>query len=356
VVDDKEQGRVPFSAVELDGGMLVGTATLWDIDHHNRPAHVGLGLLPSARCKGYGTDVVALLCHYGFVVRGLQRLQIETLSDNAAMLRSAERNVFVREGVLRSSAWVMGEFLDEVLLGLLVQDWKPDSKGLAGQGRRSEGCGTLRGGPPAAQRRVDRRSECGLGRGGVEGSRQFESHKPVQGHPDREGDERRFADEDGLRQGAIDRREERPDGVAGADCAGRVEGLHSTEQHRVEVAVFASPSTVCGGQCVQIGKGVPGGRHCRHFLEQASHGSVAYLADQGVLAAEQGVHGRRRRSGGSGEGADRDRLSRTGGEHLGRARHKPLFDGLVVRSRSTHDEQLTGSDNVVLKQCSETSF
>ncbi|GAX58551.1 hypothetical protein SO3561_10124 [Streptomyces olivochromogenes] len=44
------------------------------------------------------------------------------------MLRSAERNGFVREGVLRSSAWVLGEFLDEVLLGLLVQDWKPDSK------------------------------------------------------------------------------------------------------------------------------------------------------------------------------------------------------------------------------------
>jgi RimJ/RimL family protein N-acetyltransferase len=44
--------------------------------------------------------VVAVLCHYGFV----------------------------REGVLRSSAWVMGEFLDEVLLGLLAQDWKPDSK------------------------------------------------------------------------------------------------------------------------------------------------------------------------------------------------------------------------------------
>lgn len=43
-------------------------------------------------------------------------------------LRSAERNGFVREGVPRSSAWVMGEFLDEVLLGLLAQEWKPDSK------------------------------------------------------------------------------------------------------------------------------------------------------------------------------------------------------------------------------------
>jgi len=124
VVDDNEQGHVPFSVVELDGGALIGTATLWDIDNHNRSAHIGLGLLPSARGKGYGTDVVAVLCQYGFVVRGLQRLQIETLSDNAAMLRSAERNGFVREGVLRSSAWVLGEFLDEVLLGLLVLDWK----------------------------------------------------------------------------------------------------------------------------------------------------------------------------------------------------------------------------------------
>jgi RimJ/RimL family protein N-acetyltransferase len=127
VVDDEEQGNVKFSVVELEGGTLVGTAALWGIDNHNRSAHVGLGLLPSCRGKGYGTDVVAVLCHYGFVVRGLHRLQVETLTDNAAMLRSAERNGFVREGVLRSSAWVMGEFMDQVLLGLLAQDWKPDA-------------------------------------------------------------------------------------------------------------------------------------------------------------------------------------------------------------------------------------
>ncbi|NRQ35220.1 GNAT family N-acetyltransferase [Nonomuraea sp. NN258] len=129
VVDDSAEGHAPFSVVELDGGTLVGTATLWGIDNHNRSAHIGLGLLPSGRGKGYGTDVVAVLCHYGFVVRGLQRLQIETLSDNTAMLRAAERNGFVREGVLRSSSWVLGEFLDEVLLGLLVQEWKPGSQG-----------------------------------------------------------------------------------------------------------------------------------------------------------------------------------------------------------------------------------
>lgn len=134
LVDDKDEGQVPFSVVELDGGVLIGTAGLWGIDNHHRSAHVGLGLMPHARGKGYGGDIVAVLCHYGFVVRGLRRLQIETLADNTAMLRAAERNGFVREGVLRSSAWVLGAFLDEVVLGLLAEDWRADAE-RAGGGR-----------------------------------------------------------------------------------------------------------------------------------------------------------------------------------------------------------------------------
>ncbi len=74
----------------------------------SRAARIGLGLLPASRGKGYGSDVVAVLCEYGSVVRGLQRLQIETLADHHALPRAAEHNGFVREGVLRSSAWVLG--------------------------------------------------------------------------------------------------------------------------------------------------------------------------------------------------------------------------------------------------------
>ncbi|MBS2536402.1 GNAT family N-acetyltransferase [Catenulispora sp. NF23] len=123
-VDESEDQYVSFSVVELEGGTLLGTATLWGIDTHNRTAHVGLGLLPSCRGNGYGTDTVAALCCYGFTVRGLNRLQIETLADNYAMLRAAENNGFVREGVTRSSAWVMGQFMDEVVLGQLAGEWK----------------------------------------------------------------------------------------------------------------------------------------------------------------------------------------------------------------------------------------
>ncbi|WP_353944911.1 GNAT family protein [Streptomyces sp. HUAS MG91] len=123
-VDDDDQRHLVFSVVELADGALVGGANLWGVDLHHRSAHIGLGLLPAARGKGYGTDVVAALCHYAFVVRGLNRLQIETLSDNIPMLRAAERNGFVREGLLRSSAWVMGAFQDDVVLGLLAEDFR----------------------------------------------------------------------------------------------------------------------------------------------------------------------------------------------------------------------------------------
>lgn len=58
MVDDEEQGHVPFSVVELDTGAPAGTATLWSIDN-----------------------------------RGPHRLQFGTLSDNTpdAARRRAQR-------------------------------------------------------------------------------------------------------------------------------------------------------------------------------------------------------------------------------------------------------------------------
>jgi RimJ/RimL family protein N-acetyltransferase len=112
-----------FSVVELASGELAGEALLWSIDRHNRAAHLGISLRPSFRGRGLGVDVVRTLCTYGFSVLGLYRLQVETLADNAAMIRAAAQAGFVREGVRRRAAWVAGDFVDEVILGLLATDW-----------------------------------------------------------------------------------------------------------------------------------------------------------------------------------------------------------------------------------------
>jgi RimJ/RimL family protein N-acetyltransferase len=109
--------------VRRDDGALAGDALLWGIDDHNRTAHIGLSLLPASRGQGLGRDVVQVLCRYGFDLLGLNRLQVETLSDNAAMIAAATSAGFVVEGTRREAAWVDGRFRDETWLGLLATDW-----------------------------------------------------------------------------------------------------------------------------------------------------------------------------------------------------------------------------------------
>src|ERR1700677_1522982 len=112
-----------FSVVQLATGDLAGQAILWAIDLHNRSAHVGISLRPAYRGRGFGVDVVRILCRYGFLVRGLHRLQLETLSDNHAMIGVATKLGFTREGMTRSSSWVNGRFCDDVIFGLLAEEF-----------------------------------------------------------------------------------------------------------------------------------------------------------------------------------------------------------------------------------------
>jgi RimJ/RimL family protein N-acetyltransferase len=113
-----------FSVVHLSHLELAGEALLWAIDSHNRLAHIGISLRPSFRGLGLGGDVVRLLCYYGFAVRGMHRLQIETMADNAAMIAIATAAGFTREGTLRGAAWVDGAFADEAIFGLLAAEWR----------------------------------------------------------------------------------------------------------------------------------------------------------------------------------------------------------------------------------------
>ncbi len=112
-----------FAVAELATGELAGEALLWGIDLHNRSAHLGLALRPACRGRGLGEDTVRVLCRYGFALRGLHRLQLETLTDNHAMIAAAEHAGFTREGTARGSSWVNGRWADDVIFGLLSTEF-----------------------------------------------------------------------------------------------------------------------------------------------------------------------------------------------------------------------------------------
>lgn len=116
-----EDDHVPF-AVEADG-VVVGYASLWEVDRFNRRAHLGLGLAPEARGKGYGTDATRVLLRYAFADCGLNRVQLEALASNEQGLAAYRKAGFVVEGVARQDAWVDGGFVDQVVMSVLAQEW-----------------------------------------------------------------------------------------------------------------------------------------------------------------------------------------------------------------------------------------
>jgi RimJ/RimL family protein N-acetyltransferase len=114
-----------FSIQRLDdAGAAVGSVGLWMIDMHNRSAHIGISLLPSARGQGLARDAIEVICRFGFEIRALERLSLETLEINAPMRATATACGFVEEGQLRSAAWYSGRRVDELLYGLLADEWR----------------------------------------------------------------------------------------------------------------------------------------------------------------------------------------------------------------------------------------
>ena len=119
-------GFTPF-AIEVDEE-LVGMTCFWGIDLHNRRAHLGLGIGEEHRGRGIGTDATRVMLHYGFVDRGLHRVQLEVLATNAAALRVYEKAGFREDGRMREAAWVRGGFVDEVYMSVLATEFPPPAR------------------------------------------------------------------------------------------------------------------------------------------------------------------------------------------------------------------------------------
>ncbi|MFJ1541566.1 GNAT family N-acetyltransferase [Micromonospora chalcea] len=119
------RSSVSLLAETVADGTFLGVGTLWGINVFNGFAHLGITLVPEARGHGYGTEVIQLLCRYGFRNRNLRRLEIETLAGNTAMRRTAERCGFVHEGTQRERGYDGDGFADMAIYGLLRRDWTP---------------------------------------------------------------------------------------------------------------------------------------------------------------------------------------------------------------------------------------
>jgi len=85
---------------------------------------IGFTLIPSERGKGYGPEAVVILVDYLFLARDLVRVQATTDLRNVASQKVLEKAGFTREGVVRKSMFIHGEWRDLQLYSILREEWK----------------------------------------------------------------------------------------------------------------------------------------------------------------------------------------------------------------------------------------
>lgn len=114
-------------AIEAEG-KFIGQCALFRFDSVGRTACLGIAIGDKAYWgRGYGREAVALLLDYAFRLRNLRRVWLSTNGNNERAIRAYQACGFVVEGRLRQHVWSNGQYLDEVHMGILREEWEQGS-------------------------------------------------------------------------------------------------------------------------------------------------------------------------------------------------------------------------------------
>jgi len=113
-------------AIHLRGSdRLIGTCAFSQLDGDNGSAlyHITIG---ERDCwgRGYGSEATALMLEHAFGTLHLHRVGLSVFAFNERAIRAYRKVGFVVEGRAREAIWRDGGFGDELLMGILEQEWR----------------------------------------------------------------------------------------------------------------------------------------------------------------------------------------------------------------------------------------
>lgn len=113
-----------FVIADAETGAYLGQIDLNGINNRDRKAVLGITIAAEEnRGRGIGREAIRLLCRYGFMTLGLNRVELTAHADNERARRCYRACGFREEGVQRQAIWRDGAFRDEVLMALLREDF-----------------------------------------------------------------------------------------------------------------------------------------------------------------------------------------------------------------------------------------
>ena len=115
-------GEYQFAIETLGSGILIGRCGFIKIDWKNRLGELAILIgEKSFRGKGYGTDALQVLTHFGFFELNLHKLKVSVMDFNLSALRAYEKCGFVREGLLKKEIYREGAYPDVIQMALFKE-------------------------------------------------------------------------------------------------------------------------------------------------------------------------------------------------------------------------------------------
>lgn len=116
-----------MNTVILFNGEIVGVAGFNQINWSNKTAYIGYWLGEGYQGKGVMTRVAKALIDYAFDHLQLNKVEIHAAVENKKSRSIPEKLGFLNEGCIRQSEWLYDHFVDHVVYGMLVSEWKENN-------------------------------------------------------------------------------------------------------------------------------------------------------------------------------------------------------------------------------------
>ncbi|GAA2602207.1 GNAT family protein [Winogradskya consettensis] len=110
-------------AVELASAKtLIGDVGV-NLADNLKQAEIGYTLAPVQQGHGYATEAVRAVLDHLFKIQGLHKVAAECDARNLPSAKLLQRLGFTQEGLRRQHTWIKNEWTDDLLFGLLADDW-----------------------------------------------------------------------------------------------------------------------------------------------------------------------------------------------------------------------------------------
>lgn len=113
-----------FAIETLEDGRYIGGCGINHINWKNSVITVGIFIGDKNYWgKGYGTDAMKTLVKFIFEQMNINKIKLQVFSFNERAIKSYEKCGFKVEGILRKEIFRDGKYHDEIIMGLLREEW-----------------------------------------------------------------------------------------------------------------------------------------------------------------------------------------------------------------------------------------